>query len=188
MASDTPTPTLYTVHGTAIDTAVPHRPEALPMRATAHTRRLPTIPMLVYHTVDDWTTRSSSAEARRSTPAHPCRALGLTPERCEAEVPLAVCIAVVVGGHGRVATAHQIAPWSRGSDLLSRTAVGAAFRSTSVGDLAHFQSDMGIAQRSRSCGECTQLFGCSRPWLWPGRDVDVPNPRAGRAAESQRFH
>ena len=44
-------------------------------------------------------------------PAHPCRALGLTPERCEAEVLLAVCIVAVVGGHGRVATAHQIAPW-----------------------------------------------------------------------------
>ena len=72
-------------------------------------------------------------------PAHPCRALGLTPERCEAEVLLAVCIVVVVGGHGRVATAHQIAPWSRGSDLLSRTAVGAAFRSTSVGGFSHFQ-------------------------------------------------
>ena len=85
------------------------------------------MPMLAYHTIDDWTTRSSSAEACRSTPAHPCRALGLTPERCEAEVLLAVCIAVVVGGHGRVATAHQIAPWSRGSDLLSPTAVGAAF-------------------------------------------------------------
>ena len=51
---------------------------------------------------------------------------------------------------GRVATAHQIAPWSRGSDLLSPTAVGAAFRSTSVGGLAHFQSDMGIAQRRQS--------------------------------------
>ena len=56
---------------------------------------------------------------------------------------LTVCIAVMVGGHGRVATAHQIAPWCRGSDLLSPTAVGAAFRSTSVGGLSHFQSDMG---------------------------------------------
>ena len=147
MASDTPTPTPYTVMGRR---SIPHRPEALPMRATAHTSCrwcLPTILMLVYHTVDDWTTRSSSAEACRSTPAHPCRALGLRPERCEAEVLLTVCIAVVVGGHGRVATAHQIAPWSRGSDLLSPTAVGAAFRSTSVGGLSHFQSDMGIAQR-----------------------------------------
>ena len=60
---------------------------------------------------------SSSAEACRSTPAHPCRALSLTPELCKAEVLLTVCIAVVLGSHGRVATAHQIAPWSRGSDL-----------------------------------------------------------------------
>ena len=137
--------------------SIPHRPEALPMRATAHTSCrwcLPTILMLVYHTVDDWTTRSSSAEACRSTPAHPCRAHGLTPERCEAEVLLTVCIAVVVGGHGRVATAHQIAPWSRGSDLLSPTAVGAAFRSTFVGGLARSQSDMGIAQRRQS-NQCT---------------------------------
>ena len=59
-----------------------------------------------------------------------------------------MCIVVVVGGHGRVATAHQIAPWSRGSDLLSPTAVGDAFRSTSVGGYARSQSDMGIAQRS----------------------------------------
>ena len=107
-----------------------------------------------------------------------------------------MCIAVVVGGHGQVATAHQLAPWSRGSDLLSPTAVGAAFRSTSVGGLAHFQSDMGIAQRSLiGIAECTPrklgsalsycLFGWS--WQWPGRAVDVPNPRAARAAESQRF-
>ena len=106
--------------------------------------------MLVHHAVDDWTTAFSSAEACRSTPAHPCRALGLRPERCEAEVLLTVCIAVVVGGHGRVATAHQIAPWSRGSDLLSPTAVGDAFRSTSVGGFARSQSDMGIAQRHKS--------------------------------------
>ena len=70
----------------------------------------------------------------------------------EAEVLLAVCIAVVVGGHGRVATAHQIAPWSRGSDLLSPTAVGAAFRSTSVGGLSNFLSDMVIVQRRKSIG------------------------------------
>ena len=111
------------------------------LRVTAHTSYcwyLPTIPMLVHHAVDDWTTAFSSAEACRSTPAHPCRALGLTPEQCEAEVLLTVCIAVVVGGHGRVATAHQIAPWSRGSDLLSPTAVGAAFQSTSVGGLSRF--------------------------------------------------
>ena len=87
-------------------------------------------------------------------PAHPCRALGLTLERCEVEVLLAVCIVVVVGGHGRVATAHQIAPWSRGSDLLSSTAVGAAFRSTSVGGFARSQSDLGIAQRRKS-NRCT---------------------------------
>ena len=102
--------------------SIPHRPEALPLRATAHTScrwYLLTITMLAYRTVDDWTTRSSSTEACRSTPAHSCRALGLTPKRCEAEVLLTVGIAVVVGGHGRVATAHQIAPWSRGSDLLS---------------------------------------------------------------------
>ena len=48
-----------------------------------------------------------------------------------------MCIVVVVGGHDRVATAHQIAPWSRGSDLLSPTAVGAAFRSTSVREVLH---------------------------------------------------
>ena len=60
-----------------------------------------------------------------------------------------MCIAVVVGGHGRVATAHQIAPWSRGSDLLSPTAVGAAFRSTFIGGLSRSQSDMGIVRRRK---------------------------------------
>ena len=85
------------------------------MRATAHTPccwHLPTILMVVYHirlmTADQ--TIFISAEACRSTPAHSCM----------------------------VATSHQIAPWTRGSDLLSPTTVGAAFRSTSVGGgLAH---------------------------------------------------
>ena len=172
--------------------SIPHRPEAFPMRATAHTSchwYLPTIPMLVHHAVDDWTTAFSSAEACRSTPAHPCRALGLTPERCEAEVLLTVCIAVVVGGHGRVATAHQIAPWSRGSDLLSPTAVGAAFRSTSVGGLAHFQSDMGIAQRRKSDSGTPQKVGsatiCSAGHGYgPAELRACKTSRAARAAES----
>ena len=150
MASDTPTPTPYTV---MVRRSIPHRPEALPTRATAHTScrwYLPTILMLVYHTVDDWTTRSSSAEACRSTPVHSAGALGLTPERCEAEVLLTMCIAVEVGGLGRVATARQIAPWSRGSDLLSPTAVGAAFRSTSVWIVANFLIAVARAVRCQS--------------------------------------
>ena len=70
-----------------------------------------------------------------------------------------MCIVVVVGGHGRVATSHQIAPGSRGSDLRSRTAVGAAFRSTSVGGFARSQSDMGIAQRRKSNPGTPQNLG-----------------------------
>ena len=70
-----------------------------------------------------------------------------TPERCQTEVLLTVCGAIVVSGLGRVATAHQIAPWSEDMTCLSHHAVGAALRSTSVGGLSHFQSDLGIAQR-----------------------------------------
>ena len=70
-----------------------------------------------------------------------------TPERCQTEVLLTVCGAIVVSGLGRVATAHQIAPWSEDLTCLSHHAVGAALRSTSVGGLSHFQSDLGIAQR-----------------------------------------
>ena len=170
------------------------------MRVTAHTscrRYLPTIPMLAYHnTIDDWVARSSSAEACRSTPAHPCRALSLTPERCDAEVVLAVCIAIVVDGHGRVATAHQIAPWSprwsRGSDLLSPTSVGAAFRSTSIGGFARSQSNMGIAQRSLIASGTRQKIGSATSYrsghghgpaelcLW----TRAQNPRAARCRKS----
>ena len=39
-----------------------------------------------------------------------------------------MCIAVVVGSLGRVATTHQIAPWSEDMTCLSHHAVGAAFR------------------------------------------------------------
>ena len=86
---------------------------------------------------------------------------------------LAVCIAdvVVVGGHGRVgipsATAHQIAPWSQGSDLLSRTAVGAAFRSTSVGGLSHFQSDLWL------CGHRTATPTRGNRIFWRSPEADV---------------
>ena len=73
-----------------------------------------------------------------------------TPERCQTEVLLTVCGAIVVIGLGRVATAHQIAPWSEDLTCLSHHAVGAAFRSTSVGGLARSQSDLGIAQRRKS--------------------------------------
>ena len=73
-----------------------------------------------------------------------------TPERCKTEVLLTVCGAIMVSGLGRVATAHQIAPWSEDMTCLSHHAVGAALRSTSVGGLAHLQSDMGIAQRRKS--------------------------------------
>ena len=140
MASDTPTQTPYTV---MVRRSIPHRPEALPMRATAHAScrwYLPTISMLVYHTVDDWTTQSSSAEACRSTPAHTSSMISLAPERCETEVLLTVCTVVVVGGLGRVATARQIAPWSEDLTCLSYHAVGAAFRSTSAGNVCRTSS------------------------------------------------
>ena len=68
----------------------------------------------------------------------------------------------------RVATANQIAPWSRGSDLLSPTAASAAFRSTSAECFSHFQSeDMEVAQRrkldgrtpvSPEGGECGHIY------------------------------
>ena len=83
------------------------------MRATAHTScrwYLPTVPMLVYRALDDWTTGLSSAEACRSAQEHPSGMTWPTPERCETEVLLTVCIAVVVGGLGRVAPARLIAP------------------------------------------------------------------------------
>ena len=77
-----------------------------------------------------------------------------TPERCQTEVLLTVCGAIVVSGLGRVATAHQIAPWSEDLTCLSHHAVGAALRSTSVGGLARSQGDLGIAQRRKS-DKCT---------------------------------
>ena len=141
---------LYTV---MIQRSIPHSPEALSMRATAHTLcrwYLPTMSMLVYHAVDDWTTGSSSAEVCRFAQKHPSGMTWSTPERCETEVLLTVFSAVEVGGLGRVATAHQIAPWSEDLTCLSHHAVGAAFRSTSVGGFARSQSDMGIAQRRKS--------------------------------------
>ena len=70
-----------------------------------------------------------------------------TPERCETEVVLTVYVAFMVSSLDRVATAHQIAPWSKDMTCQSHHAVVAAFWSTSVGGLSHFQSDMGIAQR-----------------------------------------
>ena len=108
-----------------------------------------------------------------------------TPERCQTEVLLTVCGAIVVSSLGRVATAHQIAPWSRGSDLLSPTAVGAAFRSTSVGGFGTLTERHGHCtetqikyRHSPPGGECRYSLGWS--WSWPGRAVSVPNPRAAR--------
>ena len=75
-----------------------------------------------------------------------------TPERCQTEVLLTVCGAIVVSGLGRVATAHQIAPWSEDLTCLSHHAVGGAFRSTSAECLSHFLSDMVIVQRRKSIG------------------------------------
>ena len=49
-----------------------------------------------------------------------------------------MCGAIVVSGLGRVATAHQIAPWSEEMSCLSHHAVGAAFRSTSVWTVSNF--------------------------------------------------
>ena len=79
-----------------------------------------------------------------------------TPERCQAEVLLTVCGAIVVSGLGRVATAHQIAPWSEDLTCLSHDAVGAAFRSTSAECFSHFQSDLDVAQRHKLDGRTQQ--------------------------------
>ena len=78
----------------------------------------------------------------------------------------------MVGGHGRVATAHQIAPWSRGSDLLSPTAVGAVFRSTCVGvDWRFCALTARHGHRTaETLGSARDLFGWSRGYgpiaLW----------------------
>ena len=60
---------------------------------------------------------------------------------------MTVYVAVMMALLGRVATARQIAPWSKDLTCQSHHTVGAAFWSTSVGGLSHFQSDLGIAQR-----------------------------------------
>ena len=65
---------------------------------------------------------------------------------------MTVCGAIVVSGLGRVATAHQIAPWSEDMTCLSHHAVSAAFRSTSVWIVSNFLSDMVIVQRRKSIG------------------------------------
>ena len=71
---------------------------------------------------------------------------------------MTVYVAVMMAVLGRVAAAHQIAPWSKDLTCQSHHAVGAAFWSTSVGGLAHFQSDMGIAQRRKSAAPiCVSL-------------------------------
>ena len=73
-----------------------------------------------------------------------------TPEWCETEVLLTVCIAVEVDCLGRVAIAHQIAPWSEDLTCLSHHAVGAAFRSTSVWTVSNFLDAVARAVRCQS--------------------------------------
>ena len=106
--------------------------------------------MLVCHAVDDYTTSSSSSEVCRFAQEHPSGMIRPTPERHQIEVPRTVYVAVMMAVLGRVATARQIAPWSKDLTCQSHHAVGAAFWSTSVGGFARSQSDMGIAQRRKS--------------------------------------
>ena len=49
-----------------------------------------------------------------------------TPERHQMEVLLTVCNAVVVGSLNRVATAHQIAPWSEDMTCLPSAVLSGA--------------------------------------------------------------
>ena len=83
------------------------------MRAIAHTscrQYVPIIHLFVWHAVDDYTTASSSYEVCRFAQEHPSGMKCPTPVRLEIKVLLTVCIAVVVGGLGRVAPARLIAP------------------------------------------------------------------------------
>ena len=81
------------------------------------------------------------------------------PERYETEVSMTVCTASMMAVLGRIATARQIAPWSKDLTCQSHHTVGAAFWSTSVGGLAHFQSDMGIAQRRKLAERTPRKLG-----------------------------
>ena len=65
---------------------------------------------------------------------------------------MTVCVAVMVSSLDRVATAHQIAPWSKDLTCQSHHTVGAAFWSTSVWIVSNFLSDMVIVQRRKSIG------------------------------------
>ena len=115
-----------------------------------------------------------------------------TPERCETEVLLTVCGAIEVSGLGRVATAHQIAPWSEDLTCLSHHAVGAAFRSTSVGGFARSQSDMGIAQRRKLAGRTQQkVLSAASYRAGDGHGpiaLEVRKTAAERAAESEPIY
>ena len=106
--------------------------------------------MLVWHAVDDYITAASSSEVCRFAQEHPSGMTWSTPERCQTEVLLTVCGAIVVSGLGRVATAHQIAPWSEDMTCLSHHAVGGAFRSTSVWTVANFLIAVARAVRCQS--------------------------------------
>ena len=165
------------------------------MRATAHTLcrwYLPTMSMLVYHAVDDWTTGSSSAEVCRFAQKHPSGMTWSTPERCETEVLLTAFSAVEVGGLGRVATAHQIAPWSEDLTCLSHHAVGAAFRSTSAECFSHFQSDTDVAQRRKLAGRTQQkVLSAASYRAGDGHGpiaLEVRKTAAERAAESEPIY
>ena len=148
--------------------------------------------MLVWHAVDDYITAAASSEVCRFAQEHPSGMTWSTPERCQTEVLLTVCGAIVINGLGRVATAHQIAPWSEDLTCLSHHAVGAAFRSTSVGGFARSQSDMGIAQRRKLAGRTQQkVLSAASYRAGDGHGpiaLEVRKTAAERAAESEPIY
>ena len=84
---------------------------------------------------------------------------------------MTVYVAVMMAVLGRVATARQIAPWSKDLTCQSHHAVGAAFWSTSVWIVSNFLIALARAMRCQShhtcphsphCGECGHVIG----WSW----------------------
>ena len=63
---------------------------------------------------------------------------------------MTVYVAVMMAVLGRVATARQIAPWSKDLTCQSHHAVGAAFRCTSVWTVANFLIAVARAMRCQS--------------------------------------
>ena len=93
---------------------------------------------------------------------------------------------------GRVATAHQIAPWSEDLTCLSHHAVGAAFRSTSAECFSHFQSDTDVAQRRKLAGRTQQkVLSAASYRAGDGHGpiaLEVRKTAAERAAESEPIY